>query len=90
VKILKDVDPAADLRRGDPEAVPVLIELLKDNSSLVRQEAILILARIGAPAREAMPALGQALNDPDEQVRARAVTALRQIELATSGQTAGP
>src|SRR5205823_1112887 len=41
---------AADLRRGDPDAVPVLIELLKDDNSVVRQEAILILARIGPAA----------------------------------------
>src|SRR6266481_8014344 len=48
--IRRKVDPAADLRRGDPDAVPVLIELLKDDNSVVRQEAILILARVG-PAR---------------------------------------
>ena len=90
LKVLKDVDPASALRRGDPEAVPVLIELLKDENSVVRQEAILILARIGGPAREAIPALQQALNDPDEQVRARAVTALRQFELTASGQSASP
>ena len=80
----------ADLRRGDPDAVPVLIELLKDDNSVVRQEAILILARIGPAARDALPALQQALKDPDEQVRARAITALRQIELATSGESGRP
>jgi len=90
LKVLKDVDPASALRRGDPEAVPVLMELLKDENSMVRQEAILILARIGGPAKEAIPALQQALNDPDEQVRARAVTALRQFELTASGQSASP
>jgi hypothetical protein len=89
LKVLKDVDPASALRRGDPEAVPVLIELLKDENSVVRQEAILILARIGGPAKEAIPALQQALNDPDEQVRARAVTALRQFEPAAAGESAG-
>jgi hypothetical protein len=73
---------AADFRRGDPEAVPVLIELMQDQNSIVRQEAILILARIGGPARSAVPALQQALKDPDEQVRARATTALKQIEMA--------
>jgi hypothetical protein len=88
--IRRKEDPAADLRRGDPDAVPVLIELLKDDNSIVRQEAILILARIGPAARDAVPALQQALNDPDEQVRARAITALRQIELATSGESGRP
>lgn len=89
LKMMKDVDPAAALRQGDAEAVPVLIELLQDENSIVRQEAILILARIGGPAKSAVPALQQALNDPDEQVRARATTALRQIELTVETQ-AGP
>jgi hypothetical protein len=87
LKMMKDIDPAADLRRGDPEAVPVLIELLQDQNSIVRQEAILILARVGGPARSAVPALQQALNDPDEQVRARATTALKQIEMAVEAET---
>ena len=90
LKMLKDIDPAADLRRGDPDAVPVLIELLRDDNSIVRQEAILILARIGPAARDALPALQQALKDPDEQVRARAITALRQIELAVTAQSGRP
>jgi hypothetical protein len=87
LKVLKDVDPAAALRQGDPDAVPVLIELLKDDNSVVRQEAILILARIGKPAKDAIPAIQQALNDPDDQVRARAVTALRQFELDAAEQS---
>jgi hypothetical protein len=90
VKILKDVDPAADLRHGDPDAIPVLVELMKDNNSIVRQEAILILARIGSPARQAIPALQQALSDPDEQVRARAATALRKIELDVTEESGRP
>jgi hypothetical protein len=90
VKIVKDVDPAADLRHGDPEAIPVLVELMKDDNSIVRQEAILILARIGSPARQAIPALQQALNDPDEQVRGRAATALRKIELDVTEESGRP
>ena len=88
--IRRKVDPAADLRRGDPDAVPVLIELLKDDNSIVRQEAILILARIGPAAGDAVPALQRALNDSDEQVRARAITALRQIELASPRESGRP
>jgi len=79
VKIMKDVDPAADLHQ--PEAVPVLIDLLQDDSPVVRQKAISILARIGEPAKTAIPALQKALNDSDEEVRARAATAIRQLEL---------
>jgi HEAT repeat protein len=63
---------------------------MKDDNSIVRQEAILILARIGPAAKDAVPALQQALNDPDEQVRARANTALRQIELATTAESGRP
>jgi len=79
VKIMKDVDPAADLHQ--PEAVPVLIDLLQDDSPVVRQKAIAILARIGEPAKSAIPALQKALNDSDEEVRARAAAAIRQLEL---------
>ncbi len=79
VKIMKDVDPAADLHQ--PEAVPVLIDLLQDDNSVVRQKAISILAHIGEPAKTAIPALQKALNDSDEEVRARAATAIRQLEL---------
>lgn len=75
---MKDVDPAADLCQ--PEAVSVLTELLQDDNAIVRQKAILILARIGEPAKPAVPALQQALNDPDAEVRAHAATALKQIE----------
>jgi hypothetical protein len=81
VKMMKDVDPAGDLRRGDPDAVLVLIDLLEDKNPIVRQEAILILARIGNPAKQAIPALQKALNDPNEQVRFRAMNALRTLEL---------
>jgi hypothetical protein len=90
VKIMKDVDPAADLKRGQPEAVPVLIELLQDDNAIVRQEAVLILARIGLPAKPAVPALQKAMNDPDEEVRARAVTLLRQLEPAAINQPGAP
>jgi hypothetical protein len=89
LKVLKDIDPAADLRHGDPEAIPVLIELLKDENSVVRQEAILILGRIGKPAKDALPALQKALDDPDDQVRARAITVIQQLQLELAGQPSG-
>jgi hypothetical protein len=77
-RIMKDVDPAADL--AQPEAVPVLIELLQDDSPIVRQKTITILTKIGSPAKPAIPALQQATKDSDGEVRSRAVEALRKLD----------
>jgi hypothetical protein len=86
-KIMKDVDPAGDLRRGQPESVPVLIELLEENyPSGVRQEAAAILAKIGGPAKPAIPALQKAAKDPDNDVRSTAFNALRKIDPASFGE----
>jgi len=84
VKIMKDVDPAADLRQAG--AVPVLIDLLQDDSSLVRQKALLILSDIGGPAKSAIPAIQQAAKDPDSEVRASAVDALRKLDPTGAGE----
>jgi hypothetical protein len=86
-KVIKDVDAVADLHH--PAAVPVLIDLLQDQDSAIRQKAILILARIGPAAKPAIPELQQALNDPDADVRANAAIALRQLELIPGGRPGG-
>jgi HEAT repeat protein len=72
------------------DAVPDLIKLLKKGSdNLTRAEAATALGEIGKDAREAVPALVEALHDPDEIVRlvvARAVgkmyVADKQLETA--------
>jgi hypothetical protein len=85
VKIMKDVDPAADLHQ--PEAVPVLIDLLEDGNAVVRQKAISILAGLGESAKPAIPTLQKALNDSDEEVRNRASSALKQLEAPLGDQS---
>jgi HEAT repeat protein len=65
------------LGRIGRHAVPDLIKLLKkDSHELTRAEAATALGEIGKDAREAVPALVEALHDPDDIVRlvvARAV-----------------
>ena len=81
VKVFKDMDPAADLRSGDPAAIPVLIELLRDDSATVRQEAATILGLMGFRAGNAVEALREAATkDSDSEVRARAAKAIGQID----------
>jgi HEAT repeat protein len=49
------------------EAVPVLLRLLEDSRDAVRRAAIATLGRIGRPARAAIPALRQILNQWGEK-----------------------
>ncbi len=59
------------------DAVPVLIEALKDENLFVRNRAASALGKIGAAAKSAVPALKNALDDP--AVRSRAEEALERI-----------
>ncbi len=70
-----------------PEAVPVLVAILKDpaNSDFVRTRAAEALGQIGPSA---VPALGEALTHADAGVRWRAVRALREI--GPDAQAASP
>jgi hypothetical protein len=69
-------------------AVPALIEQLGTQQTgswevpptIIRMQAAFALGRIGAPAREAMPALRHALGDPSVSVQRAAAEALRRIE----------
>jgi HEAT repeat protein len=58
------------------DAVPALIEALKDGESWVREEAAQALRSIGSPA---VPALCGALKDEDVEVRYLAAKALGDI-----------
>jgi hypothetical protein len=60
--------------------VPVLLWALKDESPLVRHSAIILLGRIGPPAREAIPELRKAMYDSDSGVRNAATRAIKAIE----------
>jgi HEAT repeat protein len=59
------------------EAVPDLIEALKDPEPMVRMGAAYALGEIG-PTPEAVATLKQALKDPDQKVREGAAYALRK------------
>jgi HEAT repeat protein len=60
-------------------AVPTLIEQLKSDKVLVRQNAAYALGKIGPKARDAVPALVKLLGDPDWRVRRQAAMALGDI-----------
>jgi HEAT repeat protein len=61
-----DCQLAADaLVKIGPEAVPVLLNAFKSKRPLARAHAADALARIGPRARAAVPALTEALKDPD-------------------------
>ena len=60
-----------------------LVELLKDERSEVRADAIEALGNIGPAAEEATTAIVWLLNDQGEYVRPNAVTALAKIGPAT-------
>jgi HEAT repeat protein len=60
-----------------PDVVPALVEALNDSASSVRSNAARALGYIGAPAKDAVPALIQAADNPE--LRAEAVTALGKI-----------
>ena len=52
-------------------ARPALAKLVHDPDAAVRREALLALAEVGAPARDAAAAMIEALQDPDNAVAGR-------------------
>jgi len=75
-RALGDLGPAAK------DAVPQLIQALKDKRANVRQFAATALGQIGPAAREAIPSLTDALKSKNEHVRAAAEKALKAIQSA--------
>jgi HEAT repeat protein len=61
------------------DAVPRLIECLKDGQPQVRWMSAQILGNIGPDARAAIDALTAALDDGNQMVRDNARAALKQI-----------
>ena len=69
------------------EAVPYLIETLKDPDERVRKTAVGTLGEIGPAATEAVPHLSRLLTDLDPYVRGYVAIALGQIGEEAIGAT---
>jgi HEAT repeat protein len=68
-------------RKGDAaQAVPALIEALKDKDGDIRWSAAIGLGYFGDQARDAIPALQAAQRDRDARVREAAGVALSRID----------
>ncbi len=61
------------------EIVPYMISLLKDDDWEMRRGAAWILGKVGPDAKDAVPALTEALNDTNAAVRMKAAEALKKI-----------
>jgi tetratricopeptide (TPR) repeat protein len=72
------------LLKGDKEALPVLVELLKSEPAPVRVTAANGLAQLGADAGAALPGLIAALKDKDLNVRYWALSAIKKMGPAAS------
>jgi len=69
------------------KTVPVLIQaLLRHSSRRFRAKAAVLLGQLGPEAKEAIPALTQALQDQDATVREAAAEALKKIQATGSEQ----
>ena len=62
------------------EIVPHMISLLKDDTWEMRRGAAWILGKLGPDARDAVPALTEALKDTNPAVRTKAQEALKKIQ----------
>jgi len=62
------------------EIVPYMISLLKDDEWEMRRGAAWILGEVGPEAKDAVPALTEALNDSNPEVRTRAAEALKKVK----------
>ncbi len=71
---LQQMGPAAK------DAVPLLIEVLRDSRSLIRLQAVKALEAIGKDAQPALPALRRMNADRDESIRDAATSAIQAIE----------
>jgi len=62
------------------EMVPYMISLLKDDDWEMRRGAAWILGKAGPEAKNALPALTEALNDSNPAVRTKAAEALKKVK----------
>jgi len=71
-------------------AVPALIEALNDTDYEVRIWSMSALGSLGPAAKEALPALNQAIKDKDEGIRGSAKATIAQIETRRTGSLRSP
>jgi HEAT repeat protein len=81
---------ALGLKPGTPASVQALTTALRDEDAQVRFSAAFSLAQLGPNARDAVPALGQALADDNRYVPGYAVEALARIATPEAMQTLIP
>lgn len=62
------------------EVVPHMISLLKDDDWEMRRGSAWVLGKVGPDAKDAVPGLTEALNDPNAAVRMKAAEALEKIK----------
>jgi len=75
---LRSIPPSDPFYNPQPEAVPVLLELLREDDVPFRREVLTLLRDIGPRAKAAVPAVTEQLRDP--AVREWAGEALQEID----------
>jgi HEAT repeat protein len=77
--VLEEGDGAELAQLEDPEAIPILAEIVRSERTKARLMAIQVLAQLGPDAKDAVPALIEALDAEEPAVRAFAALALGRI-----------
>ena len=83
VDYFNEFGAAVDAQRemeGDPEAVPVLTELLRSTNPRMREVAVTLLRSIGPPAKSAVPELLRAMEECEPGFRYIFTQALLAID----------
>jgi HEAT repeat protein len=78
------VAPSATLTRGDPEAIPVLLELLRSQDAHNSLRASYGLQALGARGRPALPTLVPLLTHPDQRLRRNVLFAVQDIDVGAA------
>jgi hypothetical protein len=75
-----DAVSSSPLLDGDADALPMLLVLIRSEAAKVRRVAIGGLVAQGKERPGVMPALLEAINDPDTDVRQGAIVALKHLD----------
>ncbi|MBY0524282.1 MAG: HEAT repeat domain-containing protein [Gemmataceae bacterium] len=78
--IVTEDEPTITTRLGNEAAVPVLVEVLRDEPQpLVRARAAALLSKLGPKAKAAVPALLEAIKDEDGTIDPAIINSLRTV-----------